>query len=119
AALRLRHGPPAEDRPACGEVPAAVQSTPGERALVVALAPEGELRTWPRLGGARAHLGRLPPALRLDVRGALRPPHDHPGRLLPVLLRLQPRLPQLAALHAADGVHEPRAGARDPPLRNR
>ena len=43
-------------------------------------------------------------------------PHDHAGRLLPVHARLQPRLPQLAALPAADRLHRAGARARDPAL---
>ena len=61
-------------------------------------------------------VGRVPAALRLRVRGALRATHDHPGRLLPVPDRAEPRLPELAALRAADGVRGSRARARDPAL---
>ena len=53
---------------------------------------------------------------RVGLRGGVRRPHDHAGRLLPVLARLQPRLPQLAALPAADHLHRAGAGARDPAL---
>ena len=80
------------------------------------LAAEGGLRAGPPLGCARAAVGRVPAARGVGLRGAVRPPHDHPGRLLPVRLRLQPRLPQLAALPVADGVRRSGHGAGDPPL---
>ena len=81
-----------------------------------ALAAARGLRRAPALGRARARLGRLPAALRLGLRGGLRPPHGDPGRLLPVRLRREPRLAQLAALRAAARLHAARAGAGDPAL---
>ena len=81
-----------------------------------ALAAARRLRRAPALGRARARLGRLPAALRHGLRGGLRPPHGHAGRLLPVRLRPEPRVAQLAALRAAARLHAARAGAGDPAL---
>ena len=78
--------------------------------------PHAELRTGQGLGGAGARVGRLRAAGRLRVRGGLRPPHDHPGRLLPVLERCQSGLAELASLPASDGLRGPGDGARDPAL---
>ena len=81
--------------------------------------PKADFGRRRRVGGARAAVGRVPAALGVGLRGGLRPPHDHAGRLLPVLDRAEPRLPELAALPAADGLRRSRAGARDPPLLDR
>ena len=63
-----------------------------QRGRLARLASPGRLRAEPRVGGARAGVGRVPAALGLRVRGALRRAHDHPGRLLPVPDRAEPRL---------------------------
>ena len=97
-------------------------------------------RAWARLGARRPTsapsrrwvarelaVGRVPAALGLGVRGGLRPPHDHPGRLLPVRHGREPRLPQLAALRAADDLRDPELAreilrysiVRQPPSRRR
>ena len=66
------------------------------------------------MGRPRARLGRLPAALGDGLRGSVRLPHDDPGRLLRVRRRLQPGLPELAALPAADGLLRPGDREADP-----
>ena len=80
------------------------------------LGAEGRLRRRPPLGGPRDPVGRVPAAVRVRLRGGVRRPQHHAGRLLPVRHGREPRLPQLAALPAADGLRRAGAGARDPAL---
>ena len=75
----------------------------GQRARVGALAAAGRLRRGQRAGSRAssqwdAYLLRSASVYE-EACGA---PHDHAGRLLPVRHRREPRLPQLAALPAAD-----------------
>ena len=120
AALRLRHGAPRRSRPAGARSTAKrgirSRAMRGRWAAWLPKADFGPGRAW----AARelqwdAYLLRT----RLGLRGGVRAPHDHPGRLLPVQRGRQPRLAQLAPLPAADGLRRSRARARDPPLQRR
>ena len=78
--------------------------------------PRADFGRGQGVGRARAPVGRLPAPLGLGLRGGVRAPHDHAGRLLPVQLGRQPRVAKLAALHAADGLRRAVARAGDPAL---
>src|SRR5262249_30605600 len=119
ATIRLRDGARGGRPDAGGEVSRADRLARRQRGRMARLGSPGRLRAEPRVGGTRAGVGRLPAALRLRVRGALRRAHDHAGRLLPVPDRAEPRLPELATLRAPDGVRGSRARASDPALLDR
>ncbi len=98
--------------PACGGPVRA------QRARLGRVAPAGGLRRRPGVGRAGARVGRLPAPRRVGLRRGVRPPHDHAGRVLPVLDGSQPRVPQLAPLPPPDDLRGPEPRPRDPALRD-
>ena len=70
-------------------------SRASERAWAAYL-PKAELRRRPTRGSRASWSGTPTCCARRPSTRSVRLAHDHPGRLLPVLRRLQPRLPQLA-----------------------
>ena len=79
--------------------------------------PEGRLRRRAALGRARARSGTPTCCARRGLRGGVRAPHHHPGRLLPVRHRRSTSRYRELAAHMLPMIYaDAGAGARDPAL---